>query len=142
MIDEEKDFSGPIVNLAIVSGLVEKNPFFKESFEKGKRQQYASFTLKIPKNLRDDFDNIRIRAYGMDAIYVNDNVFEGMELEIRGALRRYSYTSDEGLKLWGTCIIADEITVTNAERPQLNEEPYVPIVFPKWMEAEMDEIFK
>ena len=146
MVDliDEQDFPISLSNIAIVSGIVERKPYYNEYRDKGKRQQYASFTLKIPRNFKDDtFDTIRIRAYEMNAIYVSENIFEGMGVEIQGELRPYSYTTDEGLKIWSMCVIAREITVTNTEQPQMVEDDhYVPIVFPKWMEDEMNEIFK
>lgn len=142
--ENELDFSYPITNLAILSGVVERKPFYKEYRDKGKRQQYATFHLKTPRQYKEDvFDSIRIKAYGMNAIYVNDNIYEGMEVEIQGRLHPYSYITDEGVKIWAMCVIASEMVVTNAERPQvMDDEHYTPIVFPKWMEDEMNEIFK
>lgn len=146
MVDlvDEQDFPISLSNIAIVSGIVERKPYYNEYRNKGKRQQYASFTLKIPRNFKDDsFDTIRIRAYEMNAIYVSENIFEGMGVEIQGELRPYSYTTDEGLKIWSMCVIAKEITITNAEQPKMmDDDHYVPIIFPKWMEDEMNEIFK
>lgn len=141
---DEQDFISPLSNIAIVSGIVERKPYYNEYRDKGKRQQYASFNLKIPRSFKDDtFDIIRIRAYEMNAIYVSENIFEGMGVEIQGELRPYSYTTDEGVKIWSMCVIIREIDITNMEQPQMMEEDhYVPIVFPKWMEEEMNEIFK
>lgn len=146
MVDlvSDQDFAVPLSNLVIISGIVERKPYYNEYRDKGKKQHYASFMLKVPRNFKDDtFDNIRIRAYEMNAIYVSENIFEGMEVEIQGELRPYSYINDEGIKLWSMCVVIRELAITNVEQPQMMEEGhYIPIVFPKWMEDEMNEIFK
>lgn len=142
---DNKTYLGmPVSNMAILSGIVERNPFYKETYEKGKRRQYATFLLKVPKIYRNgEFDSIRIRAYDMNAVYVNENIFEKMEVEIQGYLHNYTYLTDEGIKVWALCVVADDLVVTNAERPQVMDgERYTPIVFPEWMEKEMNEIFK
>ena len=73
-IDPNLQENEDALNMAVVSGIVARIPFYSESRVKGKRQQYAAFTLKCRKYLKDDeFDEIRIKAYGMNAIYIKEN---------------------------------------------------------------------
>ena len=138
-IDPNLQENEDAINMAVVSGIVARIPFYSESRVKGKRQQYAAFTLKCRKYLKnDEFDEIRIKAYGMNAIYIKENLYEGMEVVVKGALRPFSHRNEEDKKVWLLGVLVEDIEMIDVEIPTFKQDgDYIPIVIPQEMIDEM-----
>ena len=86
----------------------------------------------------DEFDEIRIKAYGMNAIYIKENLYEGMEVVVKGALRPFSHRNEEDKKVWLLGVLVEDIEMIDVEMPTFKQDgDYIPIVIPQEMIDEM-----
>lgn len=135
--DEETGF-----NIAIITGSLVRDPYYSESKDKGKRQLYASFTVKVKRAFKEDiFDYIRVRVFGYKALFVKQTLFEGMNVEVKGKIRPYKYeTEDKKVYTLGVYVQENgEINILDPgyERLEFSEERYKPVIIPQWMIDEM-----
>ena len=136
--DEEVGF-----NIAVITGTLVRDPYYNESKDKGKRQLYASFTLKVKRAFKEDvFDYIRVRTFGDKALFTKQTLTEGMNVEIKGKVRPYKYKTEDKRDIWTLGVYVQENGEINIldpgyERPDLSEEEYKPIIIQRWMIDEM-----
>lgn len=130
-------------NIAIITGSLVRDPYYSESRDKGKRQLYASFTVKVKRAFKEDtFDYIRVRAFGDKALFVKQTLFEGMNVEVKGKIRPYKYETEDKEKVYTLGVYVQENGEINIldpgyERPEFSEERYKPVIIPQWMIDEM-----
>lgn len=134
------------INLVFMTGIVEYQPYYSETKNKGKDQKYASFTLQVPRNYnKNKFDHIKIKSFGNTASYINENIQEGMELEIRGVLKNNNYTNKDGVKIYGLCVqvTKEDIHILTINEPIHKKDDDVPVVvIPEDILDETEDIFK